>query len=114
MAKDAKIITKPKPKCIGNGNFSKFKTFGLTDGDFELGLRHLKAEVKKRYRVLIKKCHPDKSNQNGEYFQILTTMYNRIIGLTVMPLTIDNLETVLEIDKGYLSTYDVVLPWERW
>ena len=37
-------------------------------------------------------------------------MRNRILNMKVMPMTLDNLEAVLDISKGYKSSLDYELP----
>ena len=89
------------------------KYFDITDADINLGLRHVKAIVKKQYRKLAKKYHPDTNGyKKATYFKELQDLHKRVAALQIMPLTIDNLETVLDLTKGYKSTHDVILPWE--
>ena len=45
-------------------------------------------------------------------FKELVRMRNRILNFKTMPITMDNLETVLDIRKGYKSTHDIILPWD--
>jgi len=98
------------------------KKFNITEADIALGLRHVKALVKHQYRELAKRYHPDttikntrgrkRGKVNGHTFRDTTRIKKQVSELTIMPITLDNLETVLEINKGYVSTRDVFLPWE--
>ena len=98
------------------------KKFNITEADIALGLRHVKALVKHQYRELAKRYHPDttikntrrrkRGKVNGRTFRDTTRIKKQVSELTIMPITLDNLETVLEINKGYVSTRDVFLPWE--
>ena len=91
-----------------------FKYFNITDSDLDMGLRHVKAKVKREFNRLAKKYHPDTGeiHVTGWSFQLLHRWRDKILNLQVMPLTLDNIETIMDINKGYKSTYDTELPWE--
>jgi len=101
------------------------RLYGITEEDKKKGLRHLKCLVRKKFRELAKLYHPDsnispgsrngwagKRELVGAAFNELKRTRDHICGLKVMPVTLDNLESVLEVTKGYKSTDDVWLPWE--
>jgi len=98
------------------------KKFNITEADIALGLRHIKALVRHQYRELAKRYHPDstiknkvgkrRGKLNGSTFRDTTRIKKQVSELTIMPITLDNLEAILEINKGYISTRDVFLPWE--
>ena len=113
MDKDTKII-KAIDRLHNGHYYCEFKALCLSVDDFDFGLAYLKKRAKEQYRKLAKKYHPDNNHSKGHSFMQLTACYKRIMQLSIMPLCIRNFETVLEITKGYKSTEDVVLPWERW
>ena len=100
------------------------RLYGITEEDKKKGLRHLKWLVKKKFRELAKLYHPDstiprssngwagKRELVGAAFNELKRTRDHICSLKVMPVTLDNLESILEVTKGYKSTDDVWLPWE--
>ena len=111
VAKDIKII----PRGVGNGNYRwDCKRFNITEADISLGLRHIKAKVRSEFRRLAKKYHPDTNSRGPKatQFKRLCRARERVLGLQTMLITMDNLETVLDITKGYKSTRECVLPWE--
>ncbi len=98
------------------------KRFNITDEDMALGIRHVKAVIRKQYRQLAKLYHPDttiknkigkrRGKVNGCTFRDITRIKKYVESLDTIPITLDNLEAVLEVNKGYVSTRDVYLPWE--
>ena len=111
-----KLINYPKPKCLspGRGGYAvAFKYFNITDSDLDMGLRHVKAKVKREFNKLAKRYHPDTAERsivNGWSFQLLHRWRDKILNLKIMPLTLDNIESILDIQRGYKSTRDYDLP----
>jgi len=90
-----------------------FKYFNITDKDLDMGLRHVKAKVKREFNKLAKKYNPDTAERsivNGWSFQLLHRWRDKILNLKIMPLTLDNIESILDIQRGYKSTRDYDLP----
>ena len=89
-----------------------FKYFNITDKDLDMGLRHLKAKVRREFTRLAKRYHPDTGEVHvtGWSFKLLHRWRDKILSLKIMPVTLDNLETILDIQKGYKSTDDYDLP----
>jgi len=108
------IAIKPNIAIPNNGRPFIFKSFNITDVDIALGLRHIKAKVRYKFRHLAKRYHPDTNRHSPKAakFKELDNVRKRILGLKIMPLTLDNLEIVLDIAKGYISTHDIILPWD--
>ena len=105
----------------GAGAKKDLKEFDITDKDMALGLRYVKSKVRMQFKYLAKKYHPDTnqglggwggSKAKGATFNKLKQTRDKILGLKIMPVTWYNVESVLEITKGYKSTTDTVLPWE--
>ena len=125
MEAKTKKIAKRITSNLGNTEMpiSTFSHFNITEQDIALGLRHVKAKVNKEFRQLAKRYHPDTGNGNktkcwggskitkGYDFKRLNKLRKQILGLEIMPITMDNLEAVLDITKGYKSSYDVELPF---
>ena len=85
--------------------------FDISQHDVELGLAHIKALAKKRYREAAKDHHPDsplsyKPRTNGYTFRRIKRWYDLIMGLDTVPLTLDNMNTWFELNKGYKTTSD--------
>lgn len=107
------IIIPSQNRCHHYG-CGAIRTFDLKDDDFRHGLKYLKQRVKQTYRLLAKKYHPDKNSGNKTSFLQVTKAYHRFLNMQYMPVTIENLEIVLDIQKGYKSTHDIILPWEQY
>ena len=124
--KSTQISKQQAPRCVNNGGSCAYalKFFNVTDHDIDMGLRHVKSKVKREFNRLAKRYHPDTRNGNkekcwggskitkGTDFKRLNKLRKKIMKLQFMPLTIDNVETVLDIGKGYKSSRDVELPWD--
>ena len=118
--KEIQII--PRYRTDNGKYLYSFRCFNITNEDVALGLRHIKEKVRKEFKQLAKRYHPDTFNSCSSKetrpiivaytFKKLLRMRNRMLKLKTMPITMDNLEVVLDINKGYKSTRDVVLPWE--
>lgn len=118
------ITSQQNPKWINshrNAHYYAFKLFDITNEDIRLGLRQIKIKVDKRFRELVKQYHPDIANnidkpgpkiKDAWQFKQLSKARKRILNLKVMPVTIDNMEAVYEITKGYKGTSDYELPFE--
>ena len=94
--------------------------YKLTDKDMT-NLPNLKKKVSRKFKELAKLYHPDSSIKNaynkkrklkGCTFNQIKRVRDYIMGLEIVPITIDNVENVLRLTKGYKSTEDVFLPWE--
>lgn len=90
---------------------------GITEDDINQGLVDLKRIAKTKYRKRVKISHPDMPYiggvpSKGRSFNRQLDAYNRIKALKCVPITMENMDAVLEINKGYVSTSDVELPWE--
>lgn len=93
---------------------SAFSYFSINDEDIDLGLRHIKAKVRIEFRRLAKRYHPDtrQDKTSDTEFKHLCRLRESILTRQVMPITIDNMEAVLDIEKGYKSSNEVELPLE--
>lgn len=116
MAENTEEIVKKQIRYLeDNGRNRTFYQFGITDKDIGLGLRHVKAKVRYVFKKLAKQHHPDTSKRNLKCaltFKDLIKSRDRILAMTIMPITLDNLEIILDIKKGYKSTIDMFLPWD--
>ena len=91
-----------------------FKSFGITDQDAALGLRYIKSKVRSEFKKLAKRYHPDMNShchQAGK-FKELNRLRVRVLDMQIMPVTVDNLEIIYEITKGYQSTREYDMPFE--
>jgi len=95
------------------------------DADNESWL-FVKAKAKHNYRKLAKQYHPDHLRHNprvnrslaghkgkrkfGYSFRELARVYKKLMALRAMPLTANNMISVLEVTKGYKSNNDTELP----
>lgn len=99
-----------------NNKFSwAFKSFGIDDQDIALGLRHVKAKVRSEFKSLAKQYHPDTNCRcvRARKFMELNRLRKKVQAMQVMPISVDNLEIVLEITKGYKSTNEYELPFNE-
>lgn len=95
--------------------------FGLNENDVAKGLTHLKRTTKKRFAEVAKQYHPDTYTQyhdkrgyhrfSGRVFRDAYRAKEIIMRLKVAPMTPENMISVLELQKGYLTTEDVDGPY---
>ena len=97
--------------------------YDITDDDMALGLRYLKSKVNQQYKKLVFRWHPDtglksyrpigRNYINGWTFNQIKKVHDMINSLTIMPLTLDNMESVLELSVGKTtSNYPLPSHWE--
>lgn len=79
-----------------------------------LGLREIKQLAKKEYRRRVLESHPDMiSSHTGGVFpgiftlSILNEAIKRVEEFQFVPVTRDNVESLLELTKGFKTTQDV-------
>ena len=94
--------------------WAALREYDLLD-DIDKGLGYIKKTAKHRYRVAVKKHHPDtKRNKMGKGRQIAKyqRMLKHIMNLETMPLTVENMETALELRKGYTDASECIDQWD--
>ena len=117
------FVSHGSPSDVGraSGGLSSFEqigfmTFGVSQKDIEaMGLSSTKAVVKKRFRQLMFGIHPDKHparnwiliNGNPTDIHDLIRRYRRIQALRYMPMTTENCDRVLVVQKGFKTTRHV-------
>ena len=111
MGKELKI-TSQMPN--NNKHLWAFKSFGITEGDIALGLRYVKSRVRSEFKQLAKQYHPDTNHHcpRARKFMELNRLRKKVLDMQTMPISIDNLEAILEITKGYVSSHEYELPFE--
>lgn len=88
----------------------KSKYFPITPDDVKYGLTYYKRRCRKEFRRRMKRLHPDGNNlihyNKGSKCRTIVQSYRRVQSLTVFPCTLENINRVLEIGKGYKTTVD--------
>lgn len=98
--------------------WAPFKVLGITEEDVCRGLSHVKRVAKRKFRQKVKRVHPDMQARRkhqgfpltGRSFRGYVKSYNMIKALECMPINLRNMNSVLEINKGYIGTNDIDLP----
>ena len=106
MAKEIQIA--PRNKDNGKHLYA-FSCFNITNEDIALGLRHIKMKVHFEFKKLAKRYHPDSNyyqSPRAAKFKELIRLRKRILGLRTMPISMDTIEVILDIGKGYKITED--------
>jgi hypothetical protein len=85
--------------------------FDITEDDFKKGISWVKYKTKKKFKIKAKILHPDTgrhlhSRCNGYSFPRMLRSYRNIMDMEIVPTTIENFDSVMEIQKGYKTTED--------
>lgn len=89
--------------------FYGLQQFGINEDDIT-DFASYKRLLKSNYKQLAKKYHPDTSPRhayNCDRFKILSKAYKKMSERTVIPITVKNINEVMELTKGYKSLDDV-------
>lgn len=95
------------------------KFYQINEHDLDKGLSHLKSVVKHRFREIAPRIHPDTYMNykpagykgswqcTGNTINLALRYFRLIQSLEYMPMTWDNMEVLLELQKGYKTVGDM-------